>query len=88
MTKVGIISRALWATIKHCSYRICSVLKADRIRAGARMTGIWRFRMVQGGANCTGQTYSGAFEFVDTIMCLTVNRKIAPEGAGTARIVG
>ncbi len=34
--------------------------------------------MVQDSANYTGQTYSGAFEFVDTIMCLTVNRKIAP----------
>ena len=34
---------------------------------------------VQDGANYTGQTYSGAFEFVDTVMYLTVNHEIAPK---------
>ncbi len=31
------------------------------------------------GAMVTGQTYSGAFEFVDTVMYLTVNHEIAPK---------
>jgi len=31
------------------------------------------------GANYTGQTYTGAFEFVDTEMYLTVNHEIAPK---------
>ena len=30
------------------------------------------------GANYTGQTYTGAYEFVDTVMYLTVNHEIAP----------
>jgi hypothetical protein len=34
---------------------------------------------VQDGAIKTGQTYSGAFEFVDTVMYLTVNHEIAPK---------
>lgn len=34
---------------------------------------------VQDGATYTGQTYSGAFEFVDTVMYLTVNHEIAPK---------
>ncbi len=32
------------------------------------------------GAEYTGQTYSGAYEFVDTVMYLTVNHEIAPKG--------
>ncbi len=31
------------------------------------------------GANYTGQTYTGAFEFVDTVMYLTVNHEVAPK---------
>ena len=31
------------------------------------------------GAARTGQTYSGAFEFVDTVMYLTVNHEVAPK---------
>jgi hypothetical protein len=34
---------------------------------------------LQDGAARTGQTYSGAFEFVDTVMYLTVNHEIAPK---------
>ena len=34
---------------------------------------------LQDGAAYTGQTYSGAFEFVDTVMYLTVNHEIAPK---------
>ena len=34
---------------------------------------------LQDGATYTGQTYSGAFEFVDTVMYLTVNHEIAPK---------
>ena len=34
---------------------------------------------LQDGANYTGQTYSGEFEFVDTVMYLTVNHEIAPK---------
>ncbi|MGB0467787.1 MAG: tetrathionate reductase family octaheme c-type cytochrome [Pontibacterium sp.] len=33
---------------------------------------------LQDGATYTGQTYSGAFEFVDTEMLLTVNHEVAP----------
>jgi hypothetical protein len=31
------------------------------------------------GANYTGQTYTGAYDFVDTVMYLTVNHEIAPK---------
>ena len=31
------------------------------------------------GADYTGQTYTGAFDFVDTVMYLTVNHEIAPK---------
>ena len=34
---------------------------------------------LQDGAAYTGQTYSGAFEFVDTVMYLTVNHEVAPK---------
>jgi len=34
---------------------------------------------LQDGAAYTGQTYTGAFEFVDTEMYLTVNHEIAPK---------
>jgi len=34
---------------------------------------------LQDGANYTGQTYSGEFEFVNTVMYLTVNHEIAPK---------
>ena len=34
---------------------------------------------LQDGADYTGQTYTGAFEFVDTVMYLTVNHEIAPK---------
>jgi hypothetical protein len=34
---------------------------------------------LQDGATYTGQTYSGEFEFVDTVMYLTVNHEIAPK---------
>ena len=34
---------------------------------------------LQDGAAYTGQTYSGQFEFVDTVMYLTVNHEIAPK---------
>lgn len=33
---------------------------------------------LQDGAAYTGQTYTGAFEFVDTVMYLTVNHEVAP----------
>jgi len=36
---------------------------------------------LQDGAAYTGQTYSGAFQFVDTVMYLTVNHEIAPKEA-------
>ena len=34
---------------------------------------------LQDGAAYTGQTYSGAYEFVDTVMYLTVNHEVAPK---------
>jgi hypothetical protein len=34
---------------------------------------------LQDGAAYTGQTYSGAFQFVDTVMYLTVNHEVAPK---------
>jgi len=34
---------------------------------------------VRDGATVTGQTYSGEFEFVDTVMYLTVNHEVAPK---------
>ena len=34
---------------------------------------------LQDGADYTGQTYSGEFEFVNTVMYLTVNHEIAPK---------
>ena len=34
---------------------------------------------IQDGAAVTGQTYSGAFEFVDTLMYLSVNHEVAPK---------
>jgi len=34
---------------------------------------------LQDGAAYTGQTYTGAFEFVDTVMYMTVNHEIAPK---------
>ena len=33
---------------------------------------------LQDGADYTGQTYTGAYEFVDTVMYLTVNHEVAP----------
>jgi len=53
---------------------------ADYTTAGAM---IYPFKKMignqQDGAIKTGQTYSGAFEFVDTVMYLTVNHEIAPK---------
>jgi len=37
----------------------------------------WNLALVD-GANYTGQTYSGTYEFVDTFMYLTVNHEVAP----------
>ena len=34
---------------------------------------------LQDGAAYTGQTYSGNYEFVDTVMYLTVNHEVAPK---------
>lgn len=34
---------------------------------------------LEDGALYTGQTYSGEYEFVDTVMYLTVNHEIAPK---------
>jgi len=34
---------------------------------------------LQDGAAYTGQTYSGAYQFVDTTMYLTVNHEVAPK---------
>ena len=34
---------------------------------------------LQDGATYAGQTYSGAYEFIDTVMYLTVNHEIAPK---------
>jgi octaheme c-type cytochrome (tetrathionate reductase family) len=34
---------------------------------------------LQDGAAYTGQTYSGAYQFVDTVMYLTVNHEVAPK---------
>jgi hypothetical protein len=34
---------------------------------------------LQDGAARTGQTYSGEFEFVDTVMYLSVNHEVAPK---------
>jgi len=34
---------------------------------------------LQDGADYTGQTYSGEYEFVDTVMYLTVNHEVAPK---------
>ena len=35
---------------------------------------------LQDGAAYTGQTYSGNYEFVDTVMYLSVNHEVAPKG--------
>ena len=40
---------------------------------------------LQDGAAYTGQTYSGAYEFVDTVMYLTVNHEIAPKEQALGR---
>jgi len=42
--------------------------------------GNWNWDLaLQDGAAYTGQTYSGEFQFVDTVMYLTVNHEVAPK---------